>query len=140
MTELRPADPRARTRAIWLLIAGLAVALFTVFLLPGTLETWLTQDGVNTSERIVWLIRGLGVFLLISLCLPSAYLFMVAARVKASGEFPPPGMALVKAVQVLRGDAAIKRVRLLRGLGLLLIALALANAVMMWTLANTMRY
>jgi len=88
----------------------------------------------------VWLIRGLGVFLLISLCLPSAYLFMVAARVKASGEFPPTGMALVKAVKVLRGDAAIKRVRLLRGLGLLLIALALANAVMLWTLANTMRY
>ena len=135
MTETRPADPRARRHSIWLLAAAGLFGLLTVTVVPSTVEVWLTQDGAHTRDRIELLLSGLAGFLLLSLCLAAMYLFIVAARIDAAGEFPPPGMALVRETRVLRGEQARGRAWLIRGVGILMVVLAVANAVMMWMLA-----
>jgi hypothetical protein len=139
MGEVRPADPVARRRLLGaLLLATLlgAAALAALPSLREAMQVWLLAEGADPLQRGALLLRALGLVLAVSLLAPAVYCYLLAARIDAAGEFPPPDMTLVRDAKVLRGDAARGRAWLLRALAIKLALMALISAVLVWVFAD----
>lgn len=139
--ETRTADPAARRR---LLIALAVTAMLGAGMLYGwpsvrsATLAWINSEGGDPLERATGLLRGLGLFLSVSLLAPAVYCWIVALRIDTSGEFPPPGMKLLRDAKLLRGDAARGRAWLLRAIAIKFALLAVVCGAMVWALAGTL--
>ena len=98
----------------------------------------INAEGSDPLQRAIFVLRAMGVLLALLLSLPAVYCWVLALRVDAAGEFPPPGMNLVRETRVVRGDKARGRAWLLRALALKLGLLALVCGILVWSLASTL--
>jgi hypothetical protein len=133
--ETQSADPRLRR------IAGL---VFVALVLVGavallTLQSWLSGVAQEAPTAVAqaqllavfgWLV-GISCVALLILAI---YLWRTAAQVLATQQFPPPGMRVVRDTTVLRGAVALRRGRIIQGIGVLLVFCSLALAVAAWRL------
>jgi hypothetical protein len=132
--EIQRADPRLR-RIAGLLFVALVLACAVALL---ALQSWLSgvaQAARSTAQ--VQLLAAFGSLVGISclaLLVLAIYLWRIAARVLAAQQFPPPGMRVVRDTPVLRGAAALRRGRIIQGIGGLLVLCSLALAVAAWRL------
>jgi hypothetical protein len=62
----------------------------------------------------------------------AAYLWRTGARVLAAAQFPPPGMRVLRDTAIVRGPAALRRGRVMQGMGAVLVLCCLALAVAAW--------
>ena len=139
-----PEAPPARDRAA-LGSATVAVAVAAVIgvvvvtqIDAGVLERWLVDDP-SPPVRVYILICFLGV----SIAVPHAgfgvYLWRLADRVRDSGRWPPPGLALLRATRVRTGESADAISRRLRALALGTFALAVGVTVVLLRVARLFR-
>jgi MFS family permease len=141
VNDIRPADPGARRRlTVALLIvaaAGAAALYFTPSIGPALLG-WINTEGDDPLQRAIFVLRAMGVLLALLLALPAVYCWVLALRVDAAGEFPPPDMKLVRETRVLRGDKARGRAWLLKALAIKFSLLAVVCGILVWSLAETL--
>ncbi len=138
MSEVRPADPKARKRAVWVLVAVTVLGASVLLMMPRLqtgVEEWLL-DADNGLQRARWLIRAMGLTMGLLVLAPAVYCYRFAARIEAAGEFPPPGAKLIREVKILKGDAARGRAWLLRALAIKLAVMALVCAVLVWVFGD----
>jgi len=123
------ADPALRRRAV-LLLAGAAVAgtVMIGWLLPlarlALLEARAT--GRIRSRTICLSFLGLLVLLAVAVIGSGVNVFRLGSRAIGSGQFPPPGLAVMRDTRVVYGRRAIMLGRVQRMLGVLLMACAVA--------------
>jgi len=135
MSAIQTADPKARRRAVRLLVIAtiLGALLIMAFERHGaTLFEWLISDPDRSHGR-------LRMFFLLSgaLCaLPplglAAYLRSLARRVRKTQRYPLPGQAILRDKQVLEGEPALGRARTFEHLAAALISVALVLAFVWW--------
>jgi hypothetical protein len=135
--EVRPADPGARRRALVIVLVTVALGVIAVVVTQGRrhlLADWLVADPSSVEVRVrVLLFVTLAVAILPSLAF-AAYLSWLGGAVVRAEEFPPAGWRVVRDTPVLRGAAAVRRGRLVRGFGLGLAGVASAVGLVSWRL------
>ena len=134
MVDIQKADPVARKRAVFSLIAGLVagLALFILFrYLVGNLNDWLEVNALFLVEHhyIVFLVMLLLVFPILWL---SIYLIHFAGRIVKTERFPPHETPVIRDVRVLEGRQAILRGRLIQGLCWIILMAAATIPVLVW--------
>jgi hypothetical protein len=134
---VQPAGDRAarRSAAMWLALATVLGVVVVTWLDAGVLQRWLADDP-SPPVRVYILLGVLGV----SIAAPHAglgvYLWRLADRVRDSGRWPPPGMALLRATRTRTGEAADVMSRRLRALALGTFAIAAATTVVLLRVAR----
>jgi hypothetical protein len=130
--EIQPADPPLRKLAIVALL--LAMVLGAVAML--VLRHWLADVRQQpASDALAWLlsafawVSGSACVLLFAL---GFYLRWVGGQVRAIGRYPLPGARLLRATPVLHEAAALRRAKVFRWIGALLMLCALALAIASW--------
>ena len=135
--EVRPADPRARRRAVVAIVVSIVLGGVAMTTMGGSrrvLADWLVADpdAVDTRLRVV-LFGALAVAM--APCLAFAgYLWWLGGAVVRGEEFPPKNWRVVRDTPVLRGDAAVRRGRLVQVFGLGLAGAIGAVGIVSWRL------
>jgi hypothetical protein len=124
--EIKPADKRLRL---------LTCLIFAVAVVAGAsglwaFEVWLDSVKQKPSDEalrlllsaLVWLV-GTAFFALLLL---GVYFWRWGKRIRATAQFPLPGSRVVRDTVVLRGEAALRRGRVLQGTAVALVSCALA--------------
>src|SRR5206468_3369874 len=135
--NVRKADARFRRFVFGLFAAavcvgGLLVALFDRYQAP--LANWIVAG--RASGRIELVFFGFAVLLVAPLLAMATYLSVVGRRILRSGEYPPPGARVIRDTPILGGSEAESRGRVLQGLSVFLIAIAVAMGTLLWWLAS----
>ncbi|MEC4675004.1 MAG: hypothetical protein VST68_12520 [Nitrospirota bacterium] len=114
MSQIQPADPIARKKAI--LILGVATVvggsvLFAIDSYHPSLEQWIINEPGSVLEKLTWVLIGLVV-----LCLPflfaAGHFWRMGQFVIDAQRFPPPGIPVIRDTPVLTGKEALRRGRL----------------------------
>lgn len=138
--EIHAADPRARRTAIALLVAGLIVGTALLLFFDRArpeIARWILADKQQVAFRARIVLSVVAVIVVGPLVGFAAYFFRLGAATVRSARFPPPGTAMLHDTRVIAGDAAHTRGRVLQAVSVMLVVLALAIAVLLWTLAST---
>lgn len=124
------ADPALRRKALLIVLA--AALVWTIVIARGLprLEAWAGAAVVagNTAARL-WLCFGAGVLIATFALLVSwsgANIIRMARRAAAAGQFPPPGIRVLRDTRVIEGRAALLLSRTYVVLGTLLLTCAAA--------------
>ena len=138
MTEIQPADPRARRRALILyfvcvFVGLLLIAAFSMY--EQALLDWLER---NVESIVTYRLPVVLAALLLAapLFLMSGHLWRYANRCIDAGRMPPPGCAVVRPTPVRTGAAAVRNARFLQGLALLVALSGLALPVLCWRILS----
>ena len=82
--------------------------------------------------------RLVGVLLTIGTSVPllafAGYLWHLAGRVRRTGQYPPPGLRMIRPMAPLTGSAATRRMHVLLALAGTLVAAAVMLALLLWRL------
>lgn len=129
--EIQRADQRLRRTAMVVVVAAAALGGVALW----ALQRWL--DGVAAGSRgagsLLALVFGATVGVnVLALAALGAYLWRYGARVRAASQFPPPGARVIRDTPVLRGSAALRRGRLLQGLGASFVVCCVGLAAAAW--------
>lgn len=104
--SMRRSDPQQR-RNIYLWLGGMALfaGLLFGFGLPW-LKRWVDTGNIDdVLRKMGWVFQGVGVLMLVM----AAYAGSFARRIFRSGEFPPPGMWVLRDTPIKHGDPARAR-------------------------------
>lgn len=129
---IRRADPEARRLAAWIAVSGAVAGISLLLLALGyqeALRDWLLSDPARTPARLRYVVAVLAALVAGPAFACSAVVWWVARLTERAGEFPPPGVPVVRDTPVLTGDAARSRARVLKALALA-IALVTAGALL----------
>ena len=124
--EIRKADPNYRRKVKLAAVMGLVLlaALYAV-----------GREVLPSVER--WIVAvPAAVLAVLPLLFFAAYFMRLAGRVFESGCFPPPGVRVLRDTEVLRGEAAARRGRLLRLFAVLLITAGVVLVAAMWLVVS----
>jgi len=139
MAEMHYATPGAGRRiAFHVLIAAIAgIAVIVLFRAaqPALLE-WATADPQTTRSRAQLLIAGLAVLVVAPVVGMAIYMARMGTRIVREERFPPEGLAMIRDVLVVRGEAAVRKGRVLQVVATILIALAVLMVLTLWRLAT----
>jgi hypothetical protein len=126
------ADPEYRRRVLWLYLAGVVAGFGLLLWAPPLLVRHLAPSvRARDPAGAVRLLQVL-VALLFVPGLPLAYyLYRLAGRIHASGQFPPPGTRVLRDTVVVEGVPAHRRANQVRGLSVLLAVLSLVGIVVL---------
>jgi hypothetical protein len=130
--EIQPADPKARRRALVIVLVIASLGLATVVAVNGffqELEALARADPERAAQQLVGALKILAAGLALCLLGASGWLCNLSRRTYGSQRFPPPGVAVVRDVRVAIGAKA--RRRALLGFGLSGLT-ALAAAAVLW--------
>ena len=116
-TQTQRADLRLR-RAADLSFAALVVACaLSLWALQGWLAGMAHAASPVAQRQLLGAFTGLiGVSCVLVLTL-AAYLRRTGARVLAAAHFPPPGMRVIRDTTIVQGSAALRRGRVMQGMG-----------------------
>jgi hypothetical protein len=136
--EIMKGIPRAsRIKRVALYVAvGLTVGWVTKTIVAPELQTYLSiKDPVEGFRRFRWVMIGIGA----SLIPVAVYLAILAARIIRSGQFPYPGMKLLRDTKIVRGTRALVRGWMLAFCALSFLGLAVYAACIPATVAKHAR-
>jgi hypothetical protein len=93
------------------------------------LQRWIASEPAGGADRLTIVLVLLAATADLPLVLGAAYFWRLGSLTIATGRFPPPGTAVLRATPVLTGEAALRRGRAARlcALGLLLCSMALVG-------------
>ena len=131
------ADPRARRKAVFLIIVGTligAVLIVSFERYRGELHEWLLAD--PSGHRIQLLLYSLAVLGAVPLIAFALYLWVLGVRVVQAQQFPPPGQRVVRDTAVVTGEAARSRGRVLQGLAIAFVTVAGLLCFLLWRVAS----
>ena len=137
--QIQKADPRARMTAVVLIlvigVAGAALISATNTYLAGLAALAEMQPEAAIARgafvfKLVALAGGLGLMLL------AAYVAHLAARVRRSERFPPPGVRVVRDTRILEGYRAKRRGDIGLLLAVVVAACGIVLPVLIWRLIN----
>jgi hypothetical protein len=141
--EVQSADPGARRRALVVVVLGTIVgsASITGFeRIRPRLADWMSR---HPEEALRWLTLA-PLVLFFGVTVPTLgiaiYSWRLAARVIATGRFPPPGFAVVRDTVVLKERAAIARGRLFQVLAAILAVAACLVPWFAWRVGSLARH
>ena len=134
MSQIQPADPIARKKAI--LILGVATVvggsvLFAIDSYHACLEQWIINESVSLDEKLTWVLMGL-VVLALPLLFAAGHFWRMGQFVIDAQRFPPPGLPVLRDTFVLTGKDALSRGRLFQCGAVFLGGCSLALPVMLW--------
>ncbi len=131
------ANPKVRLATTAILAVAALLLLGVLFLLRSYLASQLTlmeTDFATAMNNVLTLVTMLAVMMGAALLVLSMYFAYLAFRIRATGQFPPPGSLVVKDTPLLTGAAAARRVWIA---GAMSLVLAFAATVGMYTFQNT---
>ena len=140
--EIRTADPAARRYARLLWGAGIVIGAAVIGAqgwYRGPLESWILEDRDRATGRATLVLGAAATLVILPLLALAIYLWRLGARVRAAGQFPPPGQAVIRDTPILRGDEAHRHGRGLRAIAIFIVAAAAALVVMFWRFAMLIR-
>jgi hypothetical protein len=109
--DIVPADKEYRKRFIFFLVLIVIVFAVTILSIKSYLDQMaqLTRENPNlAAEKVMFLLKwwmGLGSLPILGL---AVYQILLARRVLKSGQFPPPGMKVVRDTKIKTGGKAKK--------------------------------
>ena len=134
MTEIRRADPVARRRLV--LIVACEVVLGALLILALEYSRTIVRDPAELARRL-WLVFSLLAVLLVASPIAFAvYLWSVGTRILRAGEFPPPGVRVIRDTPILSGAAAVARGRGFKALAAALAVAAAILGIFLWRVAS----
>lgn len=93
------------------------------------LTAWVLED---PSTRAPLAMGVLGTLLVVPLAIFAIYMLRLGSTTIATRRFPPDGYRLLRSVQPVSGDMALRQGRIVRIMALLLLAGAVMIAIFMW--------
>ena len=99
----------------------------------GPVEEWLLED---PASRAPLALSVLGVLFVLPLVGFAAYLWRMAAAMKAERRFPPSGYRVVGNRPPVTGDDAVTYARLARVTAAVLVVMALLLAIQLWRFSS----
>lgn len=136
MSDIQPADPRARRLAL-LIVAVAAAAGFLLIGSAGSLqpdlEAWIAEEPRGRLRLLM-----LAAILATSAPLLgfAAYFWGLGQRILRAQRYPPPGMTVVRDTPVVTGEAARRRGRIVRALAAAFAVIAVLLAGLLWQLTS----
>lgn len=136
MSQIQKADPKARNRAMGLILAGTVMgtaAISAYNRYQADIFFWLES---NTE----WLADNSGVLFLLGLVMfsplfaLSGYLLIYGRRIVSAGRMPPPGSSVMRDTAIVTGVRAVRRGRVLQLLSLFLLLAGAAIPTIFWYL------
>ena len=137
--HIQKADPRARLTAVVLIlvigVAGTVLISVTNTYLAGLAALAESQPDAALARgalvfKVVGIAGGLGLMLL------AAYVAHLAARVRRSERFPPPGVRVVRDTRILEGYRAKRRGDIGLLLAVVVAACGIVLPVLIWRIVN----
>jgi hypothetical protein len=135
VAEIRRADPRARRKAVLLVVVGAVVGAFAMLAFAPFGE-WLASQPGEIAHRIKLVFFLAGIILSAPLIAFAAYFWTLGARVLRTHEFPPPGYSVVRDAPIIKDRAAIRRGHALQALALCLAAACVLLLMLLWELGS----
>ena len=135
---VRKADPAARRRAVWIVVAGACAGALLVFAFEtyrAPLGEWMLADP-EPRVRLVFLLMAL--LALAPMAALAAWLWSLGGRIVAAREFPPPGLRVTRDTVLLTGDKAVFRGDLLKALALACGAAGAVLGLLLFRLASVL--
>ena len=139
--EIQKADPRARRKALVLLIIATIIGAIVILLLESQLsmlEQWISDDPGVAFERLELTLAVLAVVVAVPLLGLAAYIWRLGARVIKTERFPPPGMAVIRDTPALTGTAARLRGRLIQAFAVIFALMAFALPIALWQIVDVL--
>ena len=140
MTNIQPADAKARRSAIWLLVilsvAGAAV-IVTLEHFRGDLVGWVEANAEFLVQNPV-VVFAVVATLMSPLFVAGIYVLRLGQGAVRAQRFPPPGLALIRDTPILEGIQGVRRGRMIQSLALLLLASATAIPFIFWYLFRSL--
>jgi hypothetical protein len=137
MTEIRRADPHARRRALLIIAGGAIVGAGLIWAwdqFRPDLHAWLVAEPGARSRRLGVLLLAVAAVVVVPLVGFAVYLWRLGSRILRERQFPPSGWTVVRDTAILRGPAAARRGRVVRGAAALLLVAATVLALLLWRL------
>ena len=137
--EVMRADPSTRRRFVGVGVLALAplflLELFVFGPIREGMEGASLEERVRAVRELLFWLDVLLTFMVIFSVGMGVYLFRVARRVSEAGQYPVPGMALIRDTVVEQGPRAERRARALRRVALiLLLGIPAAMLYVSWAL------
>lgn len=134
MPHVQKADPQARRKAIFSLIAGAVVGICLFFLLEffvGNVNLWIETNAAFLVEHHY--LSFIFMLLLVSPILwLSIYLIRFAGKIVKAARFPPPDTPVIRDIRVFEGKSAIVRGRLVQVLCWMILLAAAVIPLLVW--------
>jgi hypothetical protein len=130
--ETQRADPGLRRTAALVFLALVLVGAAGLVALQIWLSGLAQPAAVSSQGQLLAAFAGLVGTACVSLLALAVYLWRTAGRVLAAGQFPPPGMRVVRDTPVLRGTKALRRGRIIQGVSVVLVLCCFAFAATAW--------
>ncbi len=114
-------------------VGFVCLALFQIF--EGRLYDLHRASPEKMAQELQIFIKTCSLISLFFMAGLSLWLWALGSKIKKTGAFPPPGIAIVKPVTVRRGKDAELYGKIARFLSLIFLAFGLGLAVLLWRLA-----
>ena len=141
MADIQRADPSARRHAMTVLLVATPIGLLLIWLFQSRLpelERWLTEDAAATAMRLRLLALAVGGVAAVPTLIFAAKFWRQGELILVAGQFPPPGMRVVRDTPIVRGSHARARGRALQIVAVSLVVVDVVFVAIVWYLAGTL--
>jgi hypothetical protein len=132
MNESRRADASLVAWALRFVVGGTVLGGAAIALFVRDRAALLAWVAADPQPRARLLLGAVGVVAVVPLLAFAAYVWRIGARTLEAGQFPPPGVRVVRDTPIVTGRPAIMRGRLLRAFALAFAGGAVALALALW--------
>jgi hypothetical protein len=136
--DVQRADPRLRVLALLVLVAAVAAGVAAIALFQDWLADVAQRAPADARRSLRWAFTAVSGAACVALLALGRYAWRSGARVRSAARFPPPGAHVLRDTPVLRGTAALRRGRLMQGVGVVLACGALGLLALSWRVTSTL--
>lgn len=112
-----PIDPKARQWVIIFLVVMFGLGLLLHLGINAyfeNLQDLAAESPASAIQKVMFVLSGVLVAWLLGALAISIYLHRFARRVFSSQQFPPPGTRVIKETPIIRGQAALRRAKIIQ--------------------------
>ena len=131
--EIQKSDTTARRNAIIILLFGSLFGLVVIYILKSNIpafQEWLLNDTTQLKTKINIISAVIAVFFLPTLFF-AFYFWRIGTQTITAKIFPPPNTKVIKDKYILRGQAAIKRGKLIKTFAVITLLMSLIIPILM---------